>query len=198
MSSIELIQDSRPATALLHPIRRRILEALREAESASGLARRLELPRQNLNYHLRTLEKQGLIELAEERRRGNCVERLMRCTARAFVITPEPIGSLGDDPAALNDRLSSSYLVAVAARAIRDIGALRGLAAKAGKKLATFTLEGEIRFASAASRAAFLEELSEQVRQLTAKYHEGHAPGGRRFRFMLAAHPAPPERCGKR
>ncbi len=197
MSSIELIQGHRPAAALLHPLRRRILEALQEADSASGLARRLDLPRQMLNYHLRTLEKEGLLELVEERRKGNCTERLLRCSARAFVINPEPIGSLGVGADALTDRFSSSYLVAAAARSIRDIGALRGLAAKSGKRLATFTLEGEIRFASAAARAAFLEELSDRLRHLTAKYHEEKTPGGRRFRLLLVAHPSPPESSSK-
>jgi DNA-binding transcriptional ArsR family regulator len=63
---------------LLDPERRRLLEALREEpDSASGLARRLDDSRQRLNYHLRTLEEAGLVELREERRRGNCVERAL-------------------------------------------------------------------------------------------------------------------------
>ncbi len=189
MPGIELIHAARPAAALLHPLRRRILESLREPDSASGLARRLNLPRQRLNYHLRTLEKAGLLELVEERRKGNCVERRLRCSARAYVISPEALGALGADPADVQDRFSSSYLVAVASRAIRDIGLLRARAETSGKRLGTFTLQGEIRLASAGARKAFMEELTGAIARLTAKYHDEHVPGGRRFQYFVAGYP---------
>ncbi|HET6372982.1 MAG TPA: helix-turn-helix domain-containing protein [Candidatus Polarisedimenticolia bacterium] len=190
MPNVQLVQTYRPAAALLHPLRRRILEQLREPDSASGLARRLALPRQRLNYHLRSLEKHGFLELVEERRKGNCVERLLRATARAFVISPEALGALGADPADVEDRFSSSYLVAVAARAIRDIGLLRPRAEKAGKRLGTFTLQGQIRLASAAQRKAFMEELTNEVARLTAKYHDELSESGRGFQFFIAGYPA--------
>jgi DNA-binding transcriptional ArsR family regulator len=33
------------------------------------------------NYHLRALERHALVELVEERRKGNVTERMMRATA---------------------------------------------------------------------------------------------------------------------
>ena len=62
--------------------RLRLVRELVEPDSAAGLAKRLGLPRQRLNYHLRELEAAGLLELVEERRRGNCVERIVRAVAR--------------------------------------------------------------------------------------------------------------------
>ena len=59
----------------------------------------------------------------------------------------------------------------------------------AGKPLATFAIDGEVRFASAADRAAFAEELGEAVRDLVARYHDEKAPGGRRHRVVVALHP---------
>src|SRR5262250_3074362 len=56
----------------------RILEQLAEPDSAAGVARRLKLPRQQISYHLRELEHAGLVELVEERRKGNCLERVVR------------------------------------------------------------------------------------------------------------------------
>lgn len=190
MPNVELIQDGQRAAAILHPLRRRILEALRQPDSASGVARRLDLPRQKINYHLRDLEKQGLLELVEERRRGNCVERVVRATARAYVISPEAVGAFAADPHEIQDRFSSSCLVAAAARAINDIGTLRQRAEAAGKRLGTFTLEGEVRLASAARRKEFMEELTREVVRLTARYHDEDSPGGRRFRFILAGYPS--------
>jgi len=189
-SALDLIQDARIAAAMLDPLRLRLLSELRDPDSASGLARRLRIPRQKINYHLRELEKRRLVELVEERRRGNCTERMLRATARAYVISPDVLGPLAADPEKIQDRFSSAYLVAVAARTIRDLGALRSKAEGAGKKLATLTLEAEVRFASAADRNAFAEELAAQVARLAAKYHNQGAPGGRSFKFVVAGYPA--------
>ena len=97
------------------------LAHLKDPDSASGLARRLRLPRQRVNYHLKVLETAGLVELVEERRKGNCLERVVRATARAFVISPEALGELGPTAETAADRLSGAYLIAAAGRAIRDV-----------------------------------------------------------------------------
>ncbi len=174
---------------LLDPLRLRMLEQLREPDSAAGLARRLHMPRQKVNYHLRELEKEGYLELIQERRKGNCMERVVRATARAYVIDPNVMGALGIDPAQFQDKFSSAYLVALAAKTIRDVAALRQRAEKAGKRLATFSLQTEVRFATAADRAAFVQELTAEVARLAAKYHNEHAVGGRKFQFVLGAYP---------
>ncbi len=190
-SSLDLIQDARRAAALLDPLRLRLLEELREADSASGLARRLRLPRQKINYHLRELEKKRLVELVGERRRGNCVERMLRATAHTYLISPAALGSLAVDPEKIQDRFSSTYLVALAARAIREVAGLRQRADQAGKRLATLSLEADVRFASAAERNAFAEELSGHLARLVDKYHDEKSPGGRPFRFFVGGYPAP-------
>lgn len=187
--ALSVIQDPARAAALLDPLRLRLLERLRQPDSASGLARRLRLPRQKINYHLRELEKQRLVELVEERRKGNCIERVVRATALSYVIDPASLGRLAADPSQVQDRFSSAYLVAVAARAIRDLAVLRARAEKAARRLATFTLQTQVRFASARDRNAFAEELANAVARLAAKYHEEKAPGGRRFSFFLGAYP---------
>ena len=138
------------AAALMQPERLRLLEALGEPDSAAGLARRFALPRQRLNYHLKELERVGLLEFVEERRKGNCVERMVRATARAYAISPEILGALGHTRERAADRLSATYLVAVASRAIKEIAGLLTRAAAAGKRVATLTLDTEIRFADAA------------------------------------------------
>jgi DNA-binding transcriptional ArsR family regulator len=189
--SLDVIRRPEAAAALLDPIRQRLLAQLAEPDSASGLARRLRLPRQRINYHLRALEAAGLLELVEERRKGNCTERVVRATARAFVISPEALGPLGLTPDLAADRFSSAYLIAAAGRAIRDVSALVARARGAGQRIATLTLEADIRFASAESRAAFAEELAEQVARIAARYHDERAPGGRSFRLLAAVHPTP-------
>jgi DNA-binding transcriptional ArsR family regulator len=188
---LDVIRSPESAAALLDPTRQQLLAQLREPDSASGLARRLRLPRQRINYHLKVLEGAGLVEMVEERRKGNCVERVVRATARAFVISPEALGELGPTAETAADRLSGAYLIAAAGRAIRDVAALEDRARKEGKRIATLTLEADVRFANAGSRAKFAEELAEAVARIAAKYHDERAPGGRRFRLLAAVHPVP-------
>jgi DNA-binding transcriptional ArsR family regulator len=187
---VGVVRSAQAAAVLLHPTRLSLLEALARPDSAAGLARRLGLPRQQLNYHLHELEREGLVELVEERRKGNCLERIVRATAHSYLISPEALGRLGADPAAVQDRFSSAYQVAVAARAIRDLAVLRERASRAGRPLATLTLEAAVRFASAAARHAFAEELARAVATLVTKYHDEAAKAGRLYRFFLGAYPA--------
>lgn len=185
-----VIRDPDQAAALLQPERRRLLEALADPDSAAGLARRFELPRQRLNYHLKELEKAGLVELVEERRKGNCTERVLKATARAYAISPEVLGTLTRSPDAVPDRLSAAYLVAIASRVVQELGGLLSRAAAAHKRVATMTLDTDVRFESAAARAEFTDELTRTVARLAAKY-QSDAPGGRAFRFVCAVYPKP-------
>jgi DNA-binding transcriptional ArsR family regulator len=188
---LDVIRRRETAATLLQPLRGEILEGLREPESASGLARRLGLPRQKVNYHLRELEKEGLVELVEERRRGNCTERVVKATARSYLISPEALGALGSRPDRIQDRFSAAYLVATAGQAVRDIGQMQERAEEVGQRLATLTLTSDVRFASAGQRNAFAEELTTTLARLAAKYNDENAPGGRWFRFFLGGYPAP-------
>jgi len=193
---LEIVRGREVAAALLQPLRQEILRRLRVPESASGLARHLGMPRQKVNYHLRELEKEGLVALVEERRRGNCTERVVRATARSYLISPEALGDLGSSPERIQDRLSASYLVATAAQAVRDIGKMQGRAEKAGQRIATLTLTSEVRFRNAEARNAFAEDLANALAEVVAKHHDDSAPGGRRFRFFVGGYPAPREREG--
>jgi DNA-binding transcriptional ArsR family regulator len=187
---LQVIQRETAATAL-RGTRRTLLAALAEPDSAAGLARRLGLPRQRLNYHLKALETSGLLECVEERRRGNCTERVLRATARAFVISPDALGAFGPTPEVAQDRFSAAYVVAVAARTITEVSALDARARADERRISTLTLDTEIRFASPESRAAFAQELTDRIAALVAKYHDEASPRGRRFRLVTIGHPRP-------
>jgi DNA-binding transcriptional ArsR family regulator len=190
MLDIAVIQDPAAAEVSLDPIRARLLAELAEPASATMLAARVGLPRQKVNYHLRSLEQHGLVELVEERRKGNCTERLLRATAASYVISPAALAAVAPDPGRAPDRLSARWLLAVASRLVRDLGELIGGAAQARKPLATFAIDGEVRFASAADRAAFARELAAAVTALIGRYHDETAAGGREHRVIVAVHPS--------
>ena len=190
MLEVAVIDDPAAAEASLDPMRARLLAALVEPGSASTLAARAGVSRQRLNYHLRELERHGLIELVEERRKGNCTERVLRATAASYLISPAAFAAVAPDPARSPDKVSAYWMLALAGQLVRDVGDLIAGAAKARKPVATFAIDSEIRFASAADRAAFATELSEAVGELVERYHDGEAERGRDHRLVLALHPS--------
>jgi DNA-binding transcriptional ArsR family regulator len=190
MQDVAVIEDAAAAEASLDPVRSRLLAELAAPGSATTLAARVGLSRQKVNYHLRALERHGLVDVIEERRKGNVTERVMRATAASYVISPAALGAAQPDPARSPDRLSAFWLLAVAARLVRDVGSLLAGAATARKRVATFGMDTEVRFASAADRAAFAEELAGMVTRLVARYHDETAERGRRHRVIVAIHPS--------
>lgn len=191
MLDLQVIDRPAAAIAALDPVRNRVLAELRQPSSAAALASRLGMPRQKVNYHLRALEAHGLAEVAETRRWGGLTERLLVATADSYVVSPDALGGVAADPARTSDRLSAGYAIALAARVVREVGDLLRRARTAGKRLATLSVDTEIRFRSAAERAAFSRELTEAVAGLAARYHDEDAPGGRRHRLVVLAHPTP-------
>jgi DNA-binding transcriptional ArsR family regulator len=192
MDEVAVIDDPAAAGVTLDPVRSRLLAELVEPASASTLSGRLDIPRQKLNYHLHALERHGLVELVEERRKGNMTERVLRATAASFVISPRVLAAVAPDPGKSPDKLSARWLLALATRLVREIGELVVGAAKARKRLATYAIDGEIRFASPAERAAFAEELAQAITTLVSKYHTESAADGRDHRILVAVHPIVP------
>lgn len=197
MIDIEVISDPGAATVALDPIRSQLLAALAQPASAATLASRMGLARQKVNYHLRTLETCQLIEVAEERKWGGLTERLFVSSAKSFVVSPEALGAVAADPARSTDRLAASYLIALGARIVREVGDLWRRARQADKHLATLSLDAEIRFASPADRAAFTRDLTQAVTELVSRYHDASAPGGRSHRLVVVSHALPASPDGK-
>jgi DNA-binding transcriptional ArsR family regulator len=191
MEDVEVIDDAATAAVALEPVRSRLLAELGEPASAASLASRLGIARQKINYHLRALESRGLVRMAGTRRWGGLTERLMVATAASYVVSPSAMGPAATDPGRTTDGLSATYLVSLAARAVSEVADLVRRARAAGKRLPTLSIDAEIRFRSAAERAAFSDELARAVAGLVARYHDAAAPGGRAHRILVLAHPTP-------
>ena len=191
MLDLEVIDDPVSAALALDPIKRRLLAELSSPASAASLAGRVGLTRQKVNYHLRALEHHKLVEPVEERHWGGLTERLVIATAASYVVSPAALGPIGADPARSNDRLSASYLIALAARIVREVGDLWRRARQSDKRLATLAIDTVIRFKSPTDRAAFTAELGNAITTLVARYHDEQAPGGRPHRLVVASYPAP-------
>lgn len=190
MLDLHVIDDPGTAIAILDPLRREVLSALSEPGSASSLSTTLDKPRQKINYHLRALEDHELVTLVEERPRRGLTERIMQASARSYVISPNVLGDLAADPTRA-DRLSAAFLLAAASRTIREVGSMLGKAEQAGKTVPTLTIDTSVRFASAADRKAFSEDLATSITTLASRYHDESATNGRWHRLVVSSHPHP-------
>jgi hypothetical protein len=201
MLAVEVIDDPVAAAVALNPVRSRLLSELAEPASAATLANRLGIPRQKINYHLRALESYDLVRVAEKRQWGGLTERRMVASAASYLVSPGAMGPVAADPdRSLRrnpERLSASYLIALAARIVREVQALLTRSAETQKRLPTLSVDTVIRFRSAADRAEFTQELTHAITHLAAKYHDEQAPGGRPHRLVAVAYPMPPNTNSK-
>jgi DNA-binding transcriptional ArsR family regulator len=192
MAAITYLEEPGEVRAALSPPRRELLTALREPASATQLAAALGLPRQRVNYHLRVLEAAGLVELVEERQRRGCVERILRARPGALVVDPAVMSTDGDGDSAafshIQDQYAAEHLVGVAAGAVRDVARMQAKADESGKRLLTFTIEAEVRFAAPGDVHTFTDELTEAVRRTVARFDTAD---GKPYRLVAGGYPAP-------
>jgi DNA-binding transcriptional ArsR family regulator len=191
VAPLALLDEPDRARLALSPDRRRLLGRLRTPASATELAAELGVSRQRVNYHLRTLEEAGLVELVEERPRRGFVERVLRASAAAWVVDPGLLAGSGSaeaaDPAA-QDRFAAEHLVDVAACTVRDVARMQAAAERGGSRLLTFTIEAEARLAAPGD----VERLTDAVADaLAAAVRRFDTPAGRPYRVVVGGHPAP-------
>ena len=193
-TQVAIIQDPAQARSLLDPLRRSILEALQEPGSSSSVADELGLPRQRLNYHVRSLESEGLLVHIEDRRKGNCVERILRATAGRFILDPELLGALRPGGTSVSKhRFSSSPqdLLVAAGRTLNEVGVLLETNPDETARLPTLSFETDVRFRSPAEEVAFASAIRDILDQMTASYDDPAATNGRTFRITFGGHLRP-------
>jgi DNA-binding transcriptional ArsR family regulator len=183
---VELLDDPEQVAAVAHPVRARILEALRTPDTAASVARRFGRSRQYVGYHLKELERLGLVRRAGERRKGNFLEQLYESTARRFVVSSRFATDPGRLASVFRDQVSLSQLLDLGERLQRDAAELVDLAAFEGRKIPSASVEAELRLPDEAARAAFMTELVAALKSLLAKHGRKE---GQRFRVALAAYP---------
>ena len=189
MQLVTGITSTVAASAMLDPTRLAILGQLRQPGSAASVAAQLGAPRQRIGYHVRELERAGLVAPVSERAHGGLVERLVQASSAGYVVAPQALGPVAPDPTAITDHFSTAYQLAVASRIIRDLCELRARAERARKTVPTLTLDTHVRVASAEAQHAFATDLANAVARVVEKYHDDRAPNGRTFACAVSVHP---------
>lgn len=178
-SRVVVLADAAVVTGL-SDVRRDILSALDEPDSATGLSGALGMSRQKVNYHMRALESAGLVELLAERPRRGLTERIMRRTADVVLVDPEAFATTGLERP---DVAGVSGVVSTAADLIRHAAKVSWAAANSDTRIAAVSVDTEIRIADPNALRSLLDDLA----TLLADYDSTE---GLRVRFAGAVLPA--------
>jgi DNA-binding transcriptional ArsR family regulator len=195
---LESVRDRTRVGALMaHPLRLAILQAASAPQSATEIAAGLGVPRQRVNYHVDRLRRAGFLVPAGRRQRRGLFEQRYTASARAYVLDPGVLGSLGARAEHIEDRLSGEYLVALSSQTQSELGQVMAEAGREGKRVATMSLSADIRFTSPEQRARFARALQKAVTRLVARHtapaqaDDGQLPPGRLFRLVVGCYPPP-------
>lgn len=198
IADIEGVEHPHAAELLLHPLRQRILHEASEPASAAEIARRVDLPAQKVNYHVRALVDAGLLVPAGERLKRNLVEKRYRATARAYVLLPKVLGEISPEWLSLSDEVSAAHLIQLASTLQSELSsAIREVRNRAGE-VPTLSLDVELRFDSAAQRAAFATALQEVLTDVVGRFSDpavdcdGAPSPGRPYRLVVGCYPIGP------
>lgn len=195
VSPLEPVREPARAAVLLTPLRLEILRRAREPLSASEIAGQLDLPRQRVNYHVKELARARFLRKASRVRRRNFYEQRYRASAGSYLLAPEVLGPVAAGLEQPEDRASAGFLLAATARLQQEVCRAAELAAAGGKRLATLTLDADLRFESAAQRRRFTRALRDAVAEVIAEHSEpavtagGEPDSGRPYRLVVGCHP---------
>jgi hypothetical protein len=163
-----------------------------EPHSCPELADLLHQSTPKVYYHVKAMEKAGLVERVGERKVKAILEGVYQARARSYWLSPQLVSRLGGKRRA-QDELSLSYLLNLAEELQSDIG---HLAQAANEQVPSLGSSAEIYLPDGQRRAAFLAEVQQTFQNLARKYGlpEGEAAtstAGQGFRLMLACYPQP-------
>ncbi len=163
--------------ALAHPLRQRVLRLLGgEPRTNKQLASRLETSPGKLHFHVRELEKAGLIVLVEERPRGGIIEKYYQATARNITLD-FPI----EDRAMGEGGLALATLEAAGQEFVRAVAHFGGQPPLTTLGHAEARLSGE----RLARVKALLDEIGEEMKDADA---EPDDPDARTYIFTALLH----------
>jgi len=192
-NQLHVVNEAKSAGSLLHPTRLKLLSLLREPNSASAVAGKAGIPRQHANYHVRELERAGLVKVVREQNRGSVTERIVQATAETYVIGPNALGALAGEPSKVRDRFSLEYMIALGSRMVGELGSHLRRSRNGKSEANTLSIETKIKFDSSEDRAAFAKEFTSEMARVIAKYHKPDSKSDDSYRVLLAVYPTPPE-----
>lgn len=190
MQDVLYIDDVEQAMALLKPLRIELLKQMDRPRTCPELAEQFGESPQKIYYHVKTLERAGLVEKVGERRVRGTVEGSYQARARSYWLAPSLVGRVGGRRA-VQDQVSLRALLSLTEEMQDDIG---HLARQVGTEIPSMSLSAQIHLPDGERRAGFLREVQEAFGELARKYGLPAddvipATEGQSFRLVLACYP---------
>jgi len=174
--------------ALLNPLRGEIVAHLQKPASATEVARQLSETPQRINYHLKSLEKVGIVRRVGTRQVRNLVEVLFQAVAKSFILA-ESLSMKPETMRKLKDQGALAHLITSSERMKQDALLLMEQSDE-NEIIASAALQLQVTLADSDQRNAFVEEYVSLVQKLVAKYHcEGQSE--EIYQVLLAVYPQP-------
>ncbi|HZI89377.1 MAG TPA: helix-turn-helix domain-containing protein [Candidatus Polarisedimenticolia bacterium] len=197
MLEVLLIEKPDQAEAILHPLRLEILKRSGEPRTCTELADAVGETPQKIYYHVKVLQRAGVLERVEERRVRAIHEGYYQAVARAYWLSPKLVGRV-PGPRRPRDPASLGSLLPVVEELQSDVGRLAERERPGSTSLA---FSAQVRLARPEDRTAFLSEVQNAIQAVAKKY--GAAGPGRptsresepdTFRLVFACYTKPEER----
>jgi DNA-binding transcriptional ArsR family regulator len=172
------------AEALLKPGRIEILRQLAAPASCTDVASHLGQAPQKVYYHVKRMERAGLVDRVAERQVRGITEGIYQASGGAYWLAPALVGAIGERRAA--DEISLGFLLSLSEQLQSD---LARLAARTGER-PSLGMSGEV-VLRPERRHEFLGDLRGAIEGLLAKYGAPAGAGERAqpFRVAFACYP---------
>jgi DNA-binding transcriptional ArsR family regulator len=181
------LENPEQALALLNPLRVEILRIMNEPASASEVGRQLRETPQKINYHLKSLEKVGLIQRSGSRQVKNLIEVLYQSISKNFII-PESFGWSEETVSRMKDQSALTHLITISERMRSDALQLMETSEES-VAIPSAAMETEVYLPKEADRQAFIHDYAEAMKLLAEKYcTDSH---NNAFRVLMAVYPEP-------
>ena len=188
-----LVDSLHQAATMLKPLRVLLLREMAQPRTCPELAAAFDLTAQKIYYHVKTLQKAGLVERCGERLVNGIKEGFYRARARAFWLSPGLVRRMGGDKT-VRDQASLRVLAGHAEEMIEDVGRL-AQRSDSGEHIPSLSLGVEIALPTVDRRSKFLEELRTTFEDLARRYMSEESPATdtarETFRFTLSCYPKP-------
>ncbi|MDM5337670.1 helix-turn-helix domain-containing protein [Fictibacillus enclensis] len=176
------------AAALLHPIRSEIVAALKVPASATEIAKMLNETPQKINYHLKALEKVGLVQKVGTRNVRNLVEVLYQAVAKTLILS-ESLGLSPETSQKLQDQQALAHVLSLTEAIKKDALHLMEQAEKA--QIPSAVLQASVSLWGEKQRNEFMNEYFSLLHQLIEKYQSGEKENGEEYQVSIAIYPKP-------
>lgn len=191
ISETHVVRSPEQAAALLNPLRAEILAHTREPASAAEVARKIGDSPQRINYHLKALEKVGLVRRVGARQVRNLVEVLYQAIAKSFLLS-EAVGLDSWAAERIKEQGSLAHLITLSERIRRDALLLMEQS-ETEREIPSASLQMKVHLDSEERRNAFLRDYAAMLEELVSRYGAAEDSDENAFRVAAVIYPEIPK-----